>query len=76
MLVKELVKRLKEYPQEDTIAYDLWQVEDVKCQAKSRGLTLSKEQCENVLERMEHRLDANYGLSWDVMDVHIDEEVN
>ena len=40
-----------------------------------RDLKFTEETGNNVLAAMEHHKDANTGLSWDVMDYHIDCEV-
>ncbi len=67
MTPKELIEHLKTFDQDALIAYDIWQVEDVKHQAPH----LTEEQCEDVINGMEHRKDACIGLNWDVMDGHI-----
>ncbi len=73
MTPKELIKHLKSFKkQNQVIAYDIWQIEDVKAQAPY----LTKKQCEKVINAMERRKDANIGLSWDVMDCHIREIKN
>ncbi len=76
MNVKELIKHLEEYDSDTLVAYDLWLVEDVECRAEEFDIELTREQCENVLNAMEHYKDANIGLSWAVVDVHIDSEVD
>ena len=52
-----------------------WCVLDVKQQLKDRGKNekLNTEECRSVLDRCLHRHDATIGLSWDVMDCHIDD---
>ena len=67
MTPKELIKHLETFEPDAVIAHDIWQVEDVKTQAPH----LTEEQCEDVINKMEHYKDANIGFSWDVMDCHI-----
>ena len=73
MLVKELIKHLEGYDPEAVIAYDIWQVEDVLQQANDEGLVITKEQAEEVLEKMEHYKDANLGLTWDTISSYLGE---
>ena len=63
-----------EWKDKDTISLQ-WCVLDVKQQLKDRGKKekLNVEECREVLARCLHRHDAGIGLSWDVMDHHIDD---
>ena len=54
----------------NTIAL-LWGVEDVQTQAATRGLKLTKKECRQVLELCLKYHDACFGLSWDILDLHI-----
>mgnify|MGYP006899692038 CR=1 FL=1 len=58
----------------DTISLQ-WSILDVKQQLKDRNKKekLSKEECREVLDRCLRRHDATMGLSWDIMDIHIDD---
>ncbi len=69
--VKELKKHLESFGDDTVIAYDIWQVEDVKSRQEVMDANLTEKECEDVLEEMYHRFDANYGMCWDVMDVYI-----
>jgi len=46
---------------------------DVESQAAERGIELTNEQILEVLYIMEKRFDASIGMSWDVIDMCIDE---
>jgi len=63
-----------EWKNKNTISLQ-WCVLDVKQQLKERGQgeKLNVEECRAVLDRCLHRHDATIGLSWDVMDCHIDD---
>jgi len=63
-----------EWKNKNTISLQ-WCVLDVKQQLKDRGKgeKLNVEECRAVLDRCLHRHDATIGLSWDVMDCHIDD---
>mgnify|MGYP003654194346 CR=1 FL=1 len=63
-----------EWKDKDTISLQ-WCVLDVKQQLKDRGKKekLNVEECRAVLGRCLHRHDATMGLSWDIMDIHIDD---
>ena len=49
----------------------LWNVEDVKRQAEVNGLKLTKAECREVLDACLDGHDANFGISWDTLDFHI-----
>jgi hypothetical protein len=58
----------------DTISIQ-WSTLDVKQQLKDRNKKekLNIEECREVLDRCLRRHDATMGLSWDIMDIHIDD---
>ena len=58
---------------DDTISLE-WTTDDVKEQARARGLEnkLTTDECRYVLNMMLDKHDATIGVSWDVMDVYID----
>jgi hypothetical protein len=45
----------------------LWNVDDVKTQAKIMKIKLNKQQCKDVLDQVLDNHDANYGISWDTL---------
>ena len=60
----------------DTISLE-WTTDDVKMQLKNRGQenALTTDECRYVLNMMLDKHDATIGVSWDVMDVYIDNEI-
>ena len=60
----------------DTISLE-WTTDDVKMQLKNRGQenALTTDECRLVLSMMLDKHDATIGVSWDVMDVYIDNEI-
>ena len=60
----------------DTISLE-WTTDDVKMQLKNRGQenALTTDECRFVLCMMLDKHDATIGVSWDVMDVYIDNEI-
>jgi hypothetical protein len=74
MTVKELINHLLDYNPDDIIAYDLWQVDDVRRTGNRYAESeVTQEQAEEVLRRMDHHKDCNIGLNWDVMNYHLSE---
>ena len=70
--VKDLIKHLGDtFKEEDTIAYDIWQAEDILVRAKENHEKLTNEEVEKVLDRMDSQRDSTIGLSWDVVDLAI-----
>lgn len=59
----------------DTIAIS-WNVEDVKFQAGTRDIKLSKKECRQVLEACLNQHDASIGINWDIIDHYIFELFN
>jgi hypothetical protein len=49
----------------------LWNIEDVERQAEVNGLKLTKAECREVLDACLDGHDANFGISWDTLDFHI-----
>ena len=60
----------------DTISIQ-WSTLDVKQQLKDRNKKekLNIKECREVLSRCLRRHDATMGLSWDIMDIHIDDVI-
>lgn len=54
----------------------VWSIEDVFSRAEYRDIELTEEQALSILDRLLHNHDANLGISWDVIDVYIDWELN
>jgi len=61
----------QEKDEPDTISLK-WCVDDVLGQMEGRDETLTRDQAREVLAIIEHRHDACIGVSWDVIDCHID----
>jgi len=58
---------------EDTISLE-WTTDDVKMQLKNRKeeTKLTDDECRDILYRLLHKHDATIGVSWDVIDAHIE----
>ena len=54
----------------------IWSIEDVFDLASERGMTITKEQAEAVLNYMDSKQDCSMGVSWDTMGVYLDEIVS
>ena len=51
----------------------IWREDDVFERAGERGMTISREQAQNVIDLMDSKQDCSLGISWDTMDVYLDE---
>lgn len=71
--MKEVIEHLKSYPPEMHVAVAIWQVCDVQERAKERGIKLTTEQVEAIIDRMHRKQDATLGISWDTIDCYIDD---
>lgn len=55
-------------PDEDThIAYMIWQAEDVEQAARELGISLSREQINDILDDIHDSADAEYGITWNTI---------
>ena len=75
MKIKDLIKHLQSYDENEIIAYDLWMVDDVIHEGNHHAdyPEVTREQAEEVLQRMEQRKDASVGLNWDVLNCYLDQ---
>ena len=74
MKISELIEYLqKSYDPNDIIAYDLWSVDDVLHANDSDQVTVTKEQAEEVLGRMERHKDCTIGLNWDFLSYYLNQ---
>lgn len=48
-----------------------WSVQDVLDRAEELGVELTKTEARDILSTIIYRHDANIGINWDVIDVHI-----
>ena len=70
------MKGFMDWIDKDTISIQ-WSTLDVKQQLKDRDKKekLNLKECREVLSRCLRRHDATMGLSWDIMDIHIDDVI-
>ena len=75
--VAEAKKRLDLCGGDDAVVcIAIWGVEDVLERASERDMTITKEQAETVLNKMDSKQDCSMGVSWDTMDCYLDEIVS
>ena len=53
-----------------------WSTEDVLHQAKQKGVNLTEDEANEILLEMERKHDADIGISWETIDVYIDDLVD
>lgn len=49
-----------------------WSADDVRYQARERGMIITDAQTSDILQQMQRNHDASIGISWDVIDVYLD----
>lgn len=69
--VQEAISRLKRFHSDDVVAVAIWCVEDVVERARERGIKVSKEQAEEILDKIDRKQDAGLGISWDTIDDYL-----
>jgi hypothetical protein len=73
MKAKHLKRHLDSYDDDEELAYMIWSREDVQDAAKRRGLELTNNQADEVLEFVDHHKDCELGISWTTIDCALDE---
>ena len=72
--VASLMERLsKQYKPDEYIAVAIWCEEDVLGCAKERGMKITREQAQSILDQMESNHDAEIGITWDTIYSALDE---
>lgn len=55
------------------VAMAIWQRSDVFDQAKRRGITITKDEADQILDEMDRNQDCTVGITWDTIDYYLDE---
>ena len=76
MTIKEAIRQLKTYKPEMECAVALWQPDDATGRAKNRGITLTKDEADEVIYLVQRTQDCELGISWITIDCAIDEIIN
>lgn len=71
--VQEVIGRLNARDPNEVVAVAIWCVEDVLARAEERGIKISKEQAEEILDEIDRKQDASLGISWDTIDAYLDD---
>ncbi len=70
--VKELKEHLSNwYKDDDVLAYNLWNIEDVLESAKECGVDIDESIANKVLEKVFYKCDSSVGINWDTIEYHI-----
>ncbi len=56
---------------EGHVAVAIWQREDVLGKAEELGINITPEQADEILDEMDHRQEAEVGISWDTIEVDL-----
>jgi len=70
--IEQAIKRLH-HSDGQHVAVAIWCEDDVFVRARERGLTITREQAQEVLRLMDSKHDCEMGISWATMDVYLDE---
>lgn len=55
------------------VAVAIWCEDDVLERAEERGMTITREQAQAVLNNMDYKQDCEMGISWATIDYYLDE---
>ena len=71
--VSSVIEHLQGYKPEEHIATAIWCEADVIGRAEERGMTITREQTQSILDQMDANQDAELGITWDTIDAGLDE---
>lgn len=75
-VVADVIEKLNtNYQPDEHIAVAIWCEDDVIGLARERGKVVTREQAQQILDTIDNKQDCSIGISWDVLDAHIDELV-
>jgi len=73
-IVSQVIERLgSQYKPDEHIAVAIWCEEDVFGRAEERGMVITREQAQSIIEQMDANHDAELGITWDTIDAGLDE---
>ena len=55
------------------VAVAIWCREDVRERAEHKGIKITDEQIDELLDRIDHKQDCSLGITWDTIDCFLDE---
>ncbi len=70
--VKEAKKRFRGMSPSDHVAVAIWSEEDVLGRAKERGIPITREQAQEILDEMDGKQDCELGITWTTIDCYLD----
>jgi hypothetical protein len=71
--VREVIKHLKSYKPDEHIATAIWCEEDVLGRAKERHIPITREQAQEILDKMDIKQDCELGITWTTIDCYLDD---
>lgn len=71
--VKGLIEHLQTYDPEMSIASIRWVPENVFHTAEERGIEITQEIADEVIEQMDSHADCGYGMTWDTLETTLDD---
>ena len=75
--VSEVIEMLQQhYNPDDTVAYALWEIDDVKQVAKESGQAVTDKEAANILEIAHQSQDAGSGINWGFIEFTLENYFN
>lgn len=72
MLVSKVIEQMQTYYKPtDHIAVAVWSIPDIRRVAAELKKTCTKEQANEILDRIDHKQDAEIGINWDVIKEYV-----
>lgn len=68
----EDMQRLHTNPKEH-FAVVIWSEDDVLSRARERGTKITREQAQEIIDRIHRKHNASLGISWDTIDTYLDD---
>jgi hypothetical protein len=70
--VASVIEHLHGYQSDEHIAVAIWCEEDVLGRAEERGIKITREQAQSILDQMDANHDCESGITWDTIDAGLD----
>jgi len=75
---KEIERLQRQYKDslDEHVAVVVWSEDDVLCRAKEREIKITREQAQDIIDRIDHKQDATLGITWDTIDCYLDDYID
>jgi len=72
---KEIERLRRQYKDnlDEHVAVMVWSEDDMLCRAGERKIKITREQAQDIIDRIDRKQDATLGITWDTIDCYLDD---